>query len=117
VARLAERWPRYLETLGPGDLDEGVGYRNSRGEYWTSTVGDILTHVAMHGTYHRAQIAAAVRESGGLLLWSGSLSWFGHLPGDIRIERETVRIYIPITSMVILSVVLSLVLYLIRRFF
>jgi len=32
--------------------------------YWTSTVGDILTHVAMHGAYHRAQIAAAVRESG-----------------------------------------------------
>jgi uncharacterized damage-inducible protein DinB len=65
VARLAERWPRYLETLGAEDVDEGVGYRNSKGEYWTSTVGDILTHVAMHGAYHRAQIAAAVRESGG----------------------------------------------------
>ena len=63
--RLAQRWPRYLQTLGDGDLDEAVGYRNSRGEYWTSTVADILTHVAMHGTYHRAQIAAAVRESGG----------------------------------------------------
>ena len=25
----------------------------------------------------------------GLLLWSGGLSWFGRLPGDIRIERET----------------------------
>ena len=48
-------------ALGPG---EGVGYRNSLGEYWTSTVGDILTHVAMHGAYHRAQIAAALRESG-----------------------------------------------------
>jgi uncharacterized damage-inducible protein DinB len=65
VARLAEQWPRYLETLRDDDLAEGVGYRNSRGEYWTSTVADILTHVAMHGSYHRAQIAAAVRESGG----------------------------------------------------
>lgn len=64
VARLAERWPAYLETLGPEDLGEGVGYRNTRGEYWTSTVADILTHVAMHGSYHRAQIAAALRESG-----------------------------------------------------
>lgn len=63
--RLAQRWPRYLETLGDGDLDKSVGYRNSRGEHWTSTVADILTHVAMHGAYHRAQIAAAVRESGG----------------------------------------------------
>ena len=65
IERLADSWPRYLETLAPADLDEGVGYRNSLGEYWTSSVGDILTHVAMHGAYHRAQIAAAVRESGG----------------------------------------------------
>jgi uncharacterized damage-inducible protein DinB len=64
VERLADRWPRYLESLAPADLEEGVGYRNSLGESWTSTVGDILTHVAMHGAYHRAQIAAAVRESG-----------------------------------------------------
>lgn len=53
----------------------------------------------------------------GLLIWSGSLSWFGRLPGDIRIERETVRIYVPIVSMLIVSVVVSLVLYLVRRFF
>ena len=52
----------------------------------------------------------------GLLAWSGALSWFGRLPGDIRIERDTVRIYFPITSMLIVSVVLSLVLYLVRRF-
>jgi uncharacterized damage-inducible protein DinB len=65
LARLAERWPRYLEALADDDLEEGVGYRNTRGEYWSSTVSDILTHVAMHGAYHRAQIAAAIRENGG----------------------------------------------------
>jgi uncharacterized damage-inducible protein DinB len=64
IVRLADSWPLYLQALSPADLEEGVGYRNSLGEYWTSTVGDILTHVAMHGAYHRAQIAAAVRESG-----------------------------------------------------
>jgi uncharacterized damage-inducible protein DinB len=64
VGRLAERWPRYLERLTAADLETAVGYRNSRGEHWTSTVGDILTHVTIHGSYHRAQIAAAVRESG-----------------------------------------------------
>jgi hypothetical protein len=52
----------------------------------------------------------------GLLFWSGSLSWFGRLPGDIRIARDSVRIYIPLTSMLALSLVLSLVLYLVRRF-
>jgi hypothetical protein len=53
----------------------------------------------------------------GLLVWSGGLSWFGRLPGDIRIERDSARIYIPIVSMLIVSVLLSLVLHLLRRFF
>ena len=53
----------------------------------------------------------------GLLIWSGSLSWFGHLPGDIRIERETVRVYVPIVSMLVVSLTVSLALYLVRRFF
>jgi len=52
----------------------------------------------------------------GLLLWSGSLAWFGKLPGDITIERETMRIYVPIVSMLLVSAVVSLVLYLARRF-
>ncbi len=53
----------------------------------------------------------------GLLIWSGSLAWFGRLPGDIRIERESVHVYVPIVSMLLVSAVLSLVLYLVRRFF
>jgi hypothetical protein len=53
----------------------------------------------------------------GLVVWAGGLSWFGRLPGDIRVERDTVRIYIPLVSMLIVSVVLSLALYLINRFF
>ena len=53
----------------------------------------------------------------GLLVWSGGLSWFGRLPGDIRIERETVHIYIPLVSMFLVSVVLSLLMYLINRLF
>jgi hypothetical protein len=53
----------------------------------------------------------------GLLVWSGALSWFGRLPGDLRYERETVRVYLPIVSMILVSAALSLVLYLVRRFF
>jgi DUF2905 family protein len=52
----------------------------------------------------------------GLLVWSGGFRWFGHLPGDIRIERESVRIYVPLASMLVVSVVASVVLYLFRRF-
>ena len=53
----------------------------------------------------------------GLLVWSGGLSWFGRLPGDIRIERESVRVYIPITSMLLVSIALSVIGYVVRRFF
>jgi hypothetical protein len=52
----------------------------------------------------------------GLLAWTGALSWFGRLPGDIRIERDTVRVYIPFMSMLVLSIVLNLLFYLVRRF-
>jgi hypothetical protein len=53
----------------------------------------------------------------GLLIWTGGLSWFGRLPGDVRIERPGVRVYFPITSMILVSVVLSLIMALVRRFF
>jgi hypothetical protein len=52
----------------------------------------------------------------GLVVWSGAVSWFGRLPGDIRIERESVHLYLPLTSMLLVSVGLSLVAYLVRRF-
>jgi Protein of unknown function (DUF2905) len=51
----------------------------------------------------------------GLLAWTGLLSWFGRLPGDIRIIREHVHVYIPITSMLLVSAVISLILWLINR--
>lgn len=53
----------------------------------------------------------------GLLVWSGGLGWFGRLPGDIRIERDSVRIYVPLVSMLLISAGLSLLLYVVRRFF
>lgn len=45
----------------------------------------------------------------------GALSWFGRLPGDIRIETAGGRIFIPITSMLLVSIVLSLLVSLLRR--
>ena len=53
----------------------------------------------------------------GLLIISGGLNWFGKLPGDIRHEGDRVQVYIPIVSMLLVSLALSLVFYLIRRFF
>ncbi|HLT19195.1 MAG TPA: DUF2905 domain-containing protein [Thermomicrobiales bacterium] len=51
----------------------------------------------------------------GLIALAGGLSWFGNLPGDIRYRSNGTRVYIPITSMILISVVLSIGLALIRR--
>lgn len=53
----------------------------------------------------------------GLLIMTGALSWFGRLPGDVRIETDNVRVYVPIVSMLLVSLGLSLLLFLLRRFF
>ena len=53
----------------------------------------------------------------GVLVWVGGLSWFGHLPGDIRIERGNVRIYVPVVSMLLTSVVATILLSVLRYLF
>ncbi|NNC05034.1 DUF2905 domain-containing protein [Corallococcus exiguus] len=53
----------------------------------------------------------------GLLVWAGAFSWFGRLPGDIRVESGNTRIYAPLASMFLISVLLSLGAWVVRRFF
>jgi hypothetical protein len=53
----------------------------------------------------------------GILAYSGGMNWFGRLPGDIRYESERTGVYIPIVSMLLVSLALSLILYLARKFF
>jgi hypothetical protein len=60
-------------------------------------------------------IAGIALAALGVCLWGGFLSWFGHLPGDLRIEGERTRVYVPITSMLIVSAGASLALWLLRR--
>lgn len=52
----------------------------------------------------------------GLILWlaPGLFGWFGKLPGDIRIEKENSKVFIPITSMLLISIVLTVLINLIR---
>ena len=55
----------------------------------------------------------------GLLLYffHDKLKWVGHLPGDIRIERDNFRFYFPFTTMLIVSVVITLLVNIIKRLF
>ena len=50
------------------------------------------------------------------LVWilAPSIPWLGRLPGDIRIERESFRFYFPLVTCLLLSLALSLVVWLIR---
>ncbi|MFZ0472530.1 MAG: DUF2905 domain-containing protein [Bacteroidales bacterium] len=56
--------------------------------------------------------------AGLIIYFAGNrFAWFGHLPGDIRIEKENMRLYFPITTMLILSIVASVVFWLIKKLF
>jgi hypothetical protein len=52
----------------------------------------------------------------GLLLWSGiGKSWFGRLPGDIHVNRENFSFHFPIVTCLVISAVLSVLMWLFRR--
>lgn len=55
----------------------------------------------------------------GLIIhyFGGAFSWFGHLPGDIRIEKENFRFYFPITTMILISIIINLIIRVINYFF
>jgi len=43
------------------------------------------------------------------------LAWLGRLPGDIRIEKENFKFYFPITTMIIISIILTLIIRLFQK--
>ena len=52
---------------------------------------------------------------GALLSFTGRLPWVGRLPGDVSIERENFRFYFPLATSIVISIILSLLAWLIRR--
>ena len=59
-------------------------------------------------------LGVALILAGLLWTWLGKLG-LGRLPGDIVIERENFRLYLPITTSILISVVLSLILWWLNR--
>jgi hypothetical protein len=53
----------------------------------------------------------------GLILHVGGdrLRWLGHLPGDIRIEKENFRFYFPVTTMILVSLLLTVIIHIIKK--
>lgn len=52
----------------------------------------------------------------GIIVWlfGDKLKWIGRLPGDIRVERENFKFYFPVATMILVSIVLSGILWLIK---
>jgi hypothetical protein len=68
-------------------------------------------------------IIGAVISLSGLMLFlaqrqdaSGWLNWFGNLPLDFRIEKENFSFYFPLGTSIVLSIILSMILYFINKF-
>ena len=52
----------------------------------------------------------------GALLMTPAFGWLGRLPGDIRVERDNLRVYVPVTTSILVSIVLSLFFWITNRF-
>jgi len=64
VAENRLQYEKFFDGLAEADLEHTVKYRNSKGVEFHTPIKDLLTHVVLHGAYHRGQIAAAIRAAG-----------------------------------------------------
>lgn len=60
-------------------------------------------------------LGLTIAAIGALLTFAGKIPWLGRLPGDIYLKRENFSVYFPLATSILLSVLLSLVLWLFRR--
>jgi uncharacterized damage-inducible protein DinB len=84
-ANLAE----FLALLKRTDSDQlarSIHYRNSAGREFDSTIEDILLHVCLHGSYHRGQIARAMRQGGAV---PAPTDYIGYIRGAPAATRQS----------------------------
>jgi uncharacterized protein HemY len=64
-------------------------------------------------------VAGIILIAAGLIIYfaGDKLGWIGHLPGDINIRKENIRIFIPVTTMILFSAVVTIILYILRKLF
>jgi H+/Cl- antiporter ClcA len=54
----------------------------------------------------------------GLIIWffGDKLNWLGNLPGDIKVKKESFSFYMPLTTMILLSIIVSFIIWIVRKF-
>jgi uncharacterized damage-inducible protein DinB len=84
-ARSADRFLSLVESADDIALEGGITYRNSAGHEFTNSMRDILVHVALHGSYHRGQIAAAIRAGGDTPASTDYIAYVRGVPAATRV--------------------------------
>jgi hypothetical protein len=79
---------------------------------WTA-IGKVLIGIGVAVVVIGVLLVAADRIPG----LGGAVSWLGKLPGDLSYKRDNVSFYFPIATSIVLSIVLSLVFYILGWFF
>lgn len=78
------RWRSYVAAIGPADLARKVAYTNSAGASFETSIEDIVMHVALHGAYHRGQIASLVSNAGAQAAASDYIAFVRGAPAATR---------------------------------
>lgn len=65
TTQLNRGYLEFINSLSEDDLDRSITYKNTKGDEFSTPIREILTHVGIHGAYHRGQIAWLVRDGGG----------------------------------------------------
>jgi uncharacterized damage-inducible protein DinB len=75
VAELERRWAHLLEDLAEKDLDREVAFTNTQGKQQKDRLGDILSHVSHHGSYHRGHLTVRMGAAGFTPPVTDFLAW------------------------------------------
>ncbi|MEM6630193.1 MAG: DinB family protein [Bacteroidota bacterium] len=54
----------WIKVVAPNDFDRHFSYQNSKGKSFSNSIREVLSHMINHGTHHRAQISARLRQVG-----------------------------------------------------
>ncbi|MGH7695651.1 MAG: DinB family protein [Gemmatimonadaceae bacterium] len=84
AARIAQAYRSYLSRLTQNDLLSEVPYKNSIGQAFRTPIGEILMHVAMHGSYHRGQVALRMRRDGATPAPTDYIAFIRGVPAATR---------------------------------
>jgi uncharacterized damage-inducible protein DinB len=84
AASIARVYRAYVTRLTAEDLATEVPYKNSIGQAFRTPIGEILMHVAMHGSYHRGQVALRMRRDGAVPVPTDYIAFVRGVPAATR---------------------------------